>query len=530
MEKLSPAQRKKLQVKLDDLIKISSNLEKMQRLGRDSSPPNVSGEADPSSAAQEFDAPTLAVTDSRDGTTSTRALTEVGNAQRLFDLYENQFLYIADVKSWVVWRDESWRWDISGSDIRSAAALLSLKIYSEGTGFTLDQSLHFAKWGRSSQNCRTIDAAISLLSDHQRVRMQLSMIDADPMLVGFSQARQIIDLRTGIVRAASQSDYITKSLTPGTLGESAKAKRWHLFLDQIFEGNKELIDWLHRWCGYLLTGSTSEQFFLFLFGLGANGKSVFGELIKHVMGDYGRTVASETLTETKRQAGGATPDLADLIGCRLAMSSETEDGSALAEALIKSLTSGDTITARQLYSKPVQFQPAFKLLMVGNHRPVIRGNDYGIWRRVRLVPFTKIFTESERDPKLLDKLKAESPHILAWMIQGCLEWQRRGLADVPDVVGNQTAQYRQEQDVIGQWLGECTSVDGASEMETGELYLSYRKWATNAGLKPASKISIGRRLSERGYTLRQSSGKRIWCGLALKVSNYAPYRDEDDCF
>lgn len=504
---------------------VRSQLEKSDRVESDLSGSNDAGEADPLPNILEFDAPSLAVADARDGTLTTRPLTEFGNAQRLLDLHGERLRYVPDVRGWVVSRDGAWQWDISGAFVRATASSLAPTIYSEGAAFSMEQAQHFAKWARNSQNAHTIDAAVSLLSDQGRIRLSLAMIDADPMLIGFDNARQVIDLRTGQARPAASLDYITKSLTPCAIGGSAKAVRWHSFLAQIFDGDTELIDWLHRWCGYMLTGSTSEQIFLFFFGLGANGKSVLAETIRHIMGDYGRTVATETLTETKRQAGGASPDLADLIGCRLAMSSETEDGSALAESLVKSLTSGDTITARQLYATPVQFQPAFKLLMLGNHRPVIRGNDYGIWRRVRLVPFNKTFTEQERDLHLLDTLKAESPHILAWMVQGCLEWQRRGLADVPAVVANQTADYRQEQDVIGQWLGECTKADSVSETDTSELYTSYRNWAIESGLKPASKVSLGRRLSERGYSLRRSNGKRFWVGVMLNTNKHGGYSD-----
>ena len=162
--------------------------------------------------------------------------------------------------------------------------------------------------------------------------------------------------------------------------------------------------------------------------------------------------------------------------------------------------------------------------MLGNHRPIIRGNDYGIWRRVRLVPFTRTFSEQERDPHLLDKLKAEAPHILAWMVDGCMEWQRRGLADVPSVVVSQTADYREEQDIIGQWLGECAKMDRSAEVESGELYASYREWCgTNNGSKPASKTSLCRRLPERGFQSRRSNGKSYWQGLALKANSHGAY-------
>jgi P4 family phage/plasmid primase-like protien len=503
---------------------VSNQLKRLGLAGLDSSALSGAGDADPLPATREFNAPALAVADVRDGTTTTHPLTEIGNALRLLYLHGERLRYVPDVSGWIVFRDGAWAWDRSGSFVRETAGRLGEQIYAEGAAFSMEQAQHFAKHARVSQSARTIDAAVSLLSDQSNIRLPLALIDADPMLIGFDHARHVVDLRTGLARPAAASDYITKSLTPCAIGDSTKAVRWLAFLEQVFDGDVELVGWLHRWCGYLLTGSTSEQIFLFFFGLGANGKSVFAELLKHVMGDYGRAVASETLTETKRQAGGASPDLADLIGCRLAMSSETEDGSALAESLVKSLTAGDTITARQLYAQSVQFQPAFKLLMLGNHRPIIRGNDYGIWRRVRLVPFTKTFSEQDRDPHLLDTLKAEAPHILAWMVDGCMEWQRRGLADVPAVVASQTADYRDEQDVIGQWLNDCTIIDRAAEVESGELYANYREWCESSnGSKPATKISLCRRLPERNFQSRRSNGKTYWRGLTLKANNHGAY-------
>ena len=262
---------------------------------------------------------------------------------------------------------------------------------------------------------------------------------------------------------------------------------------------------------------------MFFFGLGANGKSVFAELIRYVVGDYGRIIASDTLAESKRQAGGASPDLATLIGCRMALSNETEDGASLAESLVKSWTGGDTVTARKLYCEPFEFTPNFKLLMLGNHRPVVRGTDHGIWRRVRLIPFMKTFAEGEKDLHLLEKLKAETAHILAWMVQGCLEWQHKGLSDVPEIVKAQTADYRAEQDVIGQWLGECTRSDRNAETDSGELYNCYRNWAIDSGLKPASKVSIGRRLTERGFYASRRTSARYWVGIALNANKYTGF-------
>ena len=465
-----------------------------------------------------FMEPCLPKTDARDGTRDTRPLTEYGNAQRLFDANGDRLKYIHDAQSWIVWNSAAWQWD-AGSGVRSLAAQLPATIYSEGAGHINDAE-HFGKWARKSQEQRTINAAVSMLSDFAPVRLPLACIDADHFVIGFNQARQVIDLRNGTTRAATPSDYITKSLSAETVGDAAKAVRWVQFLEQVFDGDRELINWMQRFCGYLLTGSTREQIFLFCFGHGANGKSVFIEVLKHIIGDYSRAIASETLSESKRQAGGATPDLAALIGARLVLCSETEDNTALAESLVKSLVSGDSMAVRQLYAAPVQFTPNFKLVMAGNHKPIVRGNDNGIWRRVRLVPFNRTFTPEERDPHLLAKLRTETPHILAWMVAGCIEWQLHGLADTPATIRQATDAYQVDQDLTGTWLSECTSSSAHGEASSGDLYANYKAWSIDNGLRPASAVALGRRLSERGFSVRQSSGKRLWCGLSLTDSRH----------
>lgn len=465
--------------------------------------------------------PPLLRRDARDGTETTRPLTELGNAHRMFDTNNGRLRYVPEVQSWLVWHNDAWQWD-EGSRVRMLAANLPAAIYAEGSQH-LTEADFFAKWARKSQEQRTINAVVSILSDFASVRLQLSNIDANHFSVGFNDAQQVIDLRTGSARMTLPSDYITKSLRPKTIGNSEKALRWIQFLKQVFHDDWELIDWIHRFCGYLLTGSTQEQVFLFCFGHGANGKSVFIEVLKHIVGDYSRAIAPETLSESKRQAGSATPDLAALIGARLVLCSETEDNTALAESLVKSLVSGDSMAVRQLYAAPVQFTPNFKLVMAGNHKPIVRGNDNGIWRRVRLVPFNRTFEPAERDPHLLDKLKTEAPHILAWMVQGCIEWQRRGLADVPKVIRQATDAYQVDQDLTGRWLDECTTNTPHGETTSSDLYANYKAWSLDNGLRPASAVALGRRLSERNYRVRQSNGKRFWCGLSLTDSRHNDY-------
>jgi P4 family phage/plasmid primase-like protien len=469
-----------------------------------------------------FLAPALAKCDARDGTYNTRPLTEFGNALRLLDDNGDHLKYVPEVKAWLIWTGKSWQWDPDGAAVRSMAARLHRTIYAEGMEHPNDVE-HFAKFARKSSEHKTICAAVKILSDVGQVRLPMAHVDADEFLVGFDHAQQVINLKTGTARAAMPADYVTKSLSADSVGNTSRAVRWCQFMNEVFDGDQELIDWIQRFCGYLLTGSTQEHIFLFLYGHGANGKSVFIELLKFVMGDYARTIASETLSQSKRNAGGASPDLAVLVGARAVLSSETEENTALAEALVKSIVSGDTLCARPLYCPPFNFKPTLKLIMFGNHKPIVRGSDHGIWRRIRLVPFNRRFAEDEKDTKLIDKLKAEAPHILAWMVSGYIEWKQKGLSDTPKSIQQATDAYQVDQDLTSTWLVECTKRSANAEELVGDLYANYRTWCLDNGLKPASTIALGRRLSERGYRGRSSSGKRFWCGLSLTDSRHQDY-------
>jgi P4 family phage/plasmid primase-like protien len=455
-------------------------------------------------------------TDVRDGTATTRPLTELGNAQRLSDSHANDVKHIEGAGYFMHW-DNNWRWDISGAMTRTLAAALPTVIYKEGEQYQ-QQALKFAAWSRSSQSESTIKATVSLYKDFPQVRVPFQLVDGNQYMVGLDSARQVIDLKAGVVRPAERADFITKALNAQELGQALKAQRWLLFLNEVFGDDPELIFWLQRWCGYILTGSTAEQCFLFCYGFGANGKSVLIDTLRYVLGDYARAIASETLTETKRAAGSASPDLADLIGARLALTTETEEGVALAESLLKALTGGDTLTARKLYSAPTQFTPQFKIMMSGNHKPLIKGNDDGIWRRVRLLPFTKTFSGNQRDTHLSEKLRAEAPHILAWMVDGCLAWQQDGLADIPVTIKAATADYKEDQDLIGAWLADCCQITNQCEGLSTTLYNSYKFWCDTNGLMKSSNKVFGRRLAERGFTSRRSNGISVWAGVGVLSS------------
>ena len=280
-------------------------------------------------------------------------------------------------------------------------------------------------------------------------------------------------------------------------------------------GNERLIAYLQKATGYTLTGDTSEQVLHFLYGLGANGKSTFLETVMAVMGDYAKQTSTETIM-VKKMTGGIPNDLAGLKGARLVSAQEVESGRRLAESLVKQLTGGDTISARFLHGEFFDFKPTFKLWISGNSKPLVRGGDHAIWRRIRLIPFTVQIPPGEQDRRLSEKLRGELPGILNWSLAGCLAWQKEGLAP-PEEVTAATESYRDEMDIVGQFIGERCLMGPEYHVTAKELYAAFQNWSGLQGEKyPMSQQIFGMRMTERGLNRRRGSGgKWLWDNLGL---------------
>ncbi|MEO8298883.1 MAG: phage/plasmid primase, P4 family [Burkholderiales bacterium] len=352
--------------------------------------------------------PLMPFGDVRDGTTTTEPLTQHGNALRLKKLTLGELLHVWEKRLWLKWITQAWRRSDAAEVRDLALSLLPKMIYQEGTQALAHDFRRFADHARKSSEAHYAAQTVDILGGMPDVRIAASDLDADPWMISFDKGRQVIDLRTAEHRAAQPGDFVTRSLNVDSLGEVAKAVRWHRFVQEIFSHDPELISWIHRFCGYALTALTVEQFFLFLFGHGANGKSVFTEVLRDLFGDYSLAVAPATLCDDKRTGAGASPDLARLDGMRLAIAPEAETSSTLAESLVKGLIAGDVMSVRVPYGMPFEMKPVLKLMMTGNHKPRILSTDRGIWRRVRLVPFLANF-EGRADKSLTDTLKAENP-------------------------------------------------------------------------------------------------------------------------
>ncbi len=318
----------------------------------------------------------------------------------------------------------------------------------------------------------------------------------------------LVNLQTGSRRDSRPEDYCTKA----TVVEAAEGEPtlFLAFLQRIMGGNQELIAYLQRAFGYCCTGFTSEHAMFFFYGTGANGKSVLLSTIAGILGDYHKTAAIETFTV---QAGTNHPtDLAHLMGARLVTAVETEEGRRWAESKIKALTGGDEISARFMRQDFFTFKPQFKLIVAGNHKPSLRTVDEAMKRRLHMVPFAVTIPEAERDPDLAEKLKAEWPQILSWMIAGCLEWQRIGLAP-PGAVRDATAAYFEAEDAIATWVDERCEIKASYWTSAGKLFASWKAWAELAGEFVGSQKAFSQKLEDRGIEQKRTGSARGFLGI-----------------
>lgn len=323
------------------------------------------------------------------------------------------------------------------------------------------------------------------------------------------------DLRTGVGRTPDPLDYITKKTACRCAPAGTPRPLWTKFLDRVTAGNVELQGFLQRYMGYCCTGFTTEHVFVFAHGTGANGKSTFINTTAGIFGDYATVADMSTFIASNIEHHPT--DLAKLRGARLVVAHETQKGRRWDETKIKALTGGDKITARFMRQDFFDFVPTFKLFICGNHKPRLTNVDEAMRRRLLLVPFTVQIPPAERDTRLAEKLKAEWPAILRWCIDGCLEWQRIGLAP-PAIVRDATEEYFAAQDTLQQWLDDCTEDAGQFAFSlTADLFASWKTWAEANNLKPGSAQALAESLAGHGFAkARDNTGHRGFRNLAVK--------------
>jgi putative DNA primase/helicase len=429
-------------------------------------------------------------------------ITEDSAATDFIDRHGENLRFCHTTGAWFIFKTTSWREDETGevfqmirvmvrqlSDMQEKSKLPAINRTSFSSGIE-----RFAK------------------SD-QQVAVTHDYWDADPWLLGTPGGT--VDLRNGVLRESRREDAITKLTAVAPLDEGCPL--WLKFLNDSTDGDQEFVRFLQQWWGYCLTGITREHALAFIYGPGGNGKTVFLNIMTRIFGDYAATSAMDTFTSS--QSDKHPTDLAKLRGARLVTASETEAGKPWAEARIKQLTGGDRISARFMRQDFFEYDPHFKLMIVGNHMPVLANVDDAVKRRFNIVPF--ILTPAAPDPELEEKLFREVGGILRWAIDGCLDWQKNRLVR-PQSVQKATKQYFDEQDMMGQWIDEACVVEepGGNRQSalSADLYGSWDEFCDKAGEQPGSKKAFGSSMQKRGFRLeRDSTGYRMIRGIRLKV-------------
>jgi putative DNA primase/helicase len=451
-----------------------------------------------------------------------RPFTDLGNAERLVARHGDDMRFCHDWNQWLVWDGTRWTRDATRAVKR--LAINTVRGIHDEKALTDDSDVRQAitKHAKRSESDASIEAMLRVAAALDQVPVTPDQLDADPWLL--TTPGGTVDLRTGQLHTHRREDLITKrtiGTVRGDIGSltAVAPPTWSHFLATTFPGDDDLRRWVQLAAGYSLSGSTREQCMFLLYGVGANGKSTFLEAVQHTLGDYAQSTPTETLMANER-SGGIPNDVARLKGARFVSAAESETSSRISEGLVKRLTGGDKMVARFMRAEFFEFTPECKIWLAVNHRPSIQGTDEGIWRRMRLVPFTATIPPDQRDRDLPTRLQAEADGILAWAIEGCLAWQRQaGGLGIARSVAAATDAYRMEMDVLGRWMDDCCTLGPGHLSSARGLYASYKRWADDEGHKAYSATRFGRELGDRGLEKKLHGPDRTTHYVGISVRN-----------
>ncbi|WP_330130811.1 phage/plasmid primase, P4 family [Shewanella xiamenensis] len=447
-------------------------------------------------------------------------LNDVGNADRLTKVADGKLVYVPELNCLYVFDEQCWR-PIGDKEL-ALARCIGEGIIAQANRMLEDpatlkdktkrqQADKLLAFGRQSLNRKKLADMLEIFKSSNLISAKA--FDADKMLMGINNG--VLDLATGKLLAANKEMYISR-YSDINYKPDVTCPRWLQFIDEITCGDVEYAKFLQRMVGYILTGRTDEQVLFFLYGHGCNGKSTFMSIIQRLMGSYYHQISSDVLLQSNNSGKGPNPSLAKLNGSRLVVANELPEGSRMDENLVKSMTGNDVIVARQLYAKvELEYIPMFKLIMVGNHKPVIRDTSPGMWRRMILLPFNASFSQQQMDPQLMDKLYTELSGILNWALEGVQMWLKDGIkASIPNSIKSGIAEYRHESDLLAMFLEECTSK--GDFVYTDELYDVFRKWAERDGDWKMTRNIMTKRLVEKGFEKGRHNSKAMIKGIKLK--------------
>lgn len=440
--------------------------------------------------------------------------TDIGNAERLVARFRGQIHYCPPRKRWLCWDGRRWCWDEVG-EINRRAKLTIRWIYEEAAASKDDdQRKAIAQHAAASEKASRVAAMITLAQSEANVPVLPAQLDADPWKLNVENGT--VDLKTGVLGPHKRLDLITR-LAPVQYDRAARSELWDRFLSEATGGDDELARYLQRAVGYALQGTATERAFFFLIGPPGTAKSTFIDAIAAALGDYHTAAAFDTwLVQTN--TGGNRGDLVRLASARLVTSVEVRKGARFDEAIIKAITGGDEITAAAKYEGEITFKPAFALWLAANDAPAIRDDDEGAWARVRRIPFDSVIPAAQQDRTL--KVRLREPEVraavLAWAVQGCLDWQRDGLGRA-DAIDKSTAAYRKDMDRIAGFFDESCVFEPQTAITVEQFRQAYDGWCKEQGLRfPLSAKEVAARLKERGCEAGKLNRKRAWIGVRLR--------------
>lgn len=431
-----------------------------------------------------------------------RSYDDTGNAERFLDRFGDIVRYSYNRKRFYVYNGINWEIDERGlvrtlidqtvNDMKNEKVLTSEDVDEE------DAILNLQKHIKNSRS----NAAKNRMEDEIKHHIPVTFEDFDRDDMLLNTPNGYLDLTSGEQREEDKTkmfSYVTNT----EMTDTARPDTWIDFLNDIFNNDQELIRFIQKSIGYSMTGSTREQVMFILHGKGRNGKSIFIETVREILGTYSDNIQAKTIMV--KRGDTINNDIAKLQGVRLVTSSEPNEGFRFDEGLIKQLTGGDTVTARFLYGEEFNFDPKFKIWVTTNHKPIVRGTDDGIWRRLLLIPFKVQIPEHKVDKDLKYKLLREAPAILNWMLEGSIAWQREGLG-IPKEVRDASEGYRKEMDVIEQFIAdECEAGEGY-EVAGKDLYAEYKKWADETGEYKMTMTKFGTKMKDKYKSRRKSNG------------------------
>ena len=442
------------------------------------------------------------------------ATSDVGNAGQLAGMMASRFVYVHNGAGWCKFIHGRYVPCSRGEQMEIAKLLGPLILLKANSPDLAEIKKAIARANRAMSSSGLV-AALSLAESDPRIAVDPTDMDADPDLLNTQNC--IVHLPTGEACAHDPAVYMARQCA-APYDPDAVCPKFDRFMLQISANDPEWVDYMQRLIGYTISGRVNEEIIIFMLGFGANGKSVFSNLMRRILNSYAGSVPANFLMVSNRDGEAATPSLARLPGVRMAQANEVEAGARLSAQAVKVAASSDAIAARHLHKSTFEFTPSHTLWVRGNHKPIITDTDDGIWRRIRLVPFDAKFGPDEKDVNLEETLMTEAPGILAWMVRGHLEYLRRGLKPARRVA-NASAAYRKDSDLVAQWISERTEQAGADWAQS-EAYQDYREWCGEQGLMRAmTKRSFTLSLTEREICEgRESGGARRWTYAGITSS------------